>query len=200
MKERYLKVISKYETVQEYVTTTKAKLNLNIDKEKEIESMLSILFAFNEHMNIIIREKLENITNTALKSIFPDKEMSFHVMPNRTKRGTFYNVYIETNGMFTELFDAKGGGVIDVVAICLRITYLIKMKGILRQTLILDEPLKNLDANRINLAAAWLKHITEVFDIQFVMVTHIPALALATDPANVIEVKQVNGKSYITKG
>ena len=91
-----------------------------------IESALTQLFGFNEWINMLVRDKLESITNEALKNIFPDKEMSFRVVPNKTKRGIFYDLYIETNGVPTDLVDAKGGGVLDVIQMCLRITDLTK--------------------------------------------------------------------------
>lgn len=197
MKERYLKAIGKYEGLTERTIDLQKKVAVCADETMKIEQALSNLFGFNEWINGLVRAKLESITNAALKTIFPDKEMFFRVMPNRTKKGVFYDLYIETNGVPTDLFDAKGGGVLDVIQMCLRITYTIKMKGKIRQTLLLDEPLKNLDAERIGLAAGWLKNISSIFVIQFLIITHIPALTLTMENNGVVEVRYADGESKV---
>jgi hypothetical protein len=197
MKERFLKAVGKYEGLTERTKELQTKIEDSIIRVSLIEDALNNLFGFNEWINGLTRAKLESITNAALKTIFPDKEMYFRVMPNRTKKGIFYDLFIETNGVMTELLDAKGGGVLDVIQMCLRITYLNKMQGKLRQTLILDEPLKNLDAERIGLAAYWLKNISQIFGIQFIIVTHIPALTMTLEQDGIIEVRYADGQSHI---
>lgn len=197
MKERYLKILGSYEGIQRRTDDISKRVADQTEACSMIESALTQLFGFNEWINTLVRDKLESITNEALKNIFPDKEMSFRVVPNKTKRGIFYDLYIETDGVPTDLFDAKGGGVLDVIQMCLRITYLIKMKGKVRQCLLLDEPLKNLDANRIGLAATWIKQISMLFGIQFIIITHIPALTLTMENTGVIKVRLADGKSEV---
>ena len=163
----------------------------------KVENGMHVLFSFNEWINDTLKTQLENITNMALKSIFPEKDLSFRVMANRNKQGVFYDLYIETNNTLTRLLDAKGGGVLDVIQMCLRLTYLIRMKGKLRQFLLLDEPFKNLDGERVNLAIDWLCKITKEFDIQLLIVTHIPSLIFTVEDSGNIEVRYADGKSEV---
>lgn len=197
MKDRYLKAVGQYEGMGQRNEELKQRIHDTVTEANLLEESLSNLFSFNEWLNAMTRVKLESITNAALKTIFPDKEMSFRVVSNKTKRGVFYDLFIETNGVTTELLEAKGGGVLDVIQLCLRITYLTRMKGQLRQTLILDEPLKNLDVERIGYAAQWLKHISESLGTQFVVITHIPMLTMTLENTGVIEVRLVDGESRI---
>lgn len=199
MKEQYQKLIGKWDALKKRKSELDKKIIQGIIDCEHISQSLDVLFSFNGFMNQIVKNKLENITNAALKNIFPDKEMSFRVKANHTKRGVFYDLYIETNGVPTNLFDAKGGGVLDVVNMCLRITYIMKKKGLLRQVILMDEPFKNLDVERVTLASLWLKQVSETFGIQFLVVTHIPSLILSSNDTGNIEVRFVENKSVIVQ-
>jgi DNA repair exonuclease SbcCD ATPase subunit len=139
------------------------------------------LIGFSEYSRAIIKEKLEKIVNSALSSIFTDKSIKLLMVANRTKRGLEYDAYLETNGCLTPITDAKGGGVIDVVAISLKIAFLRLYRNFNRQILILDEPFKNLDSTRINNAVSWLKQISEKMGIQFIIVSHCKELIEKSD-------------------
>lgn len=85
-------------------------------------------------------------------------------------------MFVETDGVITPLFDAKGGGILDVVTMALRISFVRMFSANLRQTIILDEPFKNLDNERLRLAMEWLYQISQEMQIQFVIVTHEEAV------------------------
>ena len=74
----------------------------------EMENATNVLFNFNIWLNERTKTRLEGITNEALSLIFPDKTMKFHVTPNQTKKGVSYELSIETDGVMTDLLDAKG--------------------------------------------------------------------------------------------
>jgi hypothetical protein len=196
-KADYQKVIGKYEGLTQRTKDLQYRIKASIVQCEQIESSVDALFGFGSWINTVVKDKLESIANTALKSIFPDKEMFFRVVPNKTKKGLFYDLYIETNGVPTELLDAKGGGVLDVIQMCLRITYVSRLKGKLRQTILLDEPFKNLDAERVNLASQWLDQISKRLKIQFLIITHIPALILTVENSGRIEVRYADNKSEV---
>ena len=122
----------------------------------EMENATNVLFNFNIWLNERTKTRLEGITNEALSLIFPDKTMKFHVTPNQTKKGVSYELSIETDGVMTDLLDAKGGGVLDVIQICLRLTYILRLKNVTRQLVLFDEPFKNLDSERVGSAVEWL--------------------------------------------
>lgn len=196
-KADYQKVIGKYEGLTQRTKDLQKRIKSAIITCEQIETSVDALFGFGSWINTVVKDKLESITNAALKSIFPDKEMFFRVVPNKTKKGLFYDLYIETNGVPTELLDAKGGGVLDVVQMCLRITYVRRLKGKLRQTILLDEPFKNLDAERVNLASQWLDQISKRLKIQFLIITHIPSLILTVENSGRIEVRYADNKSEV---
>lgn len=148
-----------------------------LKKEIELTSKTKeFLIAFSEYSRSNIKDKLETLANTALKAIYQDTQIIFKIIPDRNKRGLYYNNYLETDGILTPLEDASGGGVYDVVSLSLRISFLKMFEGSLRQTMILDEPFKNLDVDRVKLAVEWLKVVSKQLNIQFIIVTHIETL------------------------
>lgn len=203
-------MINKFE---QRVNAIKYKVDMLISNKQDYESRISsleirnntldnvnqILYNFNIWLNEKTKSKLENITNEALKLIFPDKEMYFKVIPNQTKKGTSYELAIETDGITTDLLDAKGGGVLDVIQTCLRITYLLRFKGSIRQLIIFDEPFKNLDSERINSAVEWLVKISEMFDIQMFIITHIPSMIIPSSKMVSYEMRLKDNSSEIIK-
>ena len=169
---------------------------LKIEKEK-IQNLEAVEFLTNfaEYIREGIKVKLEGLANSALRAIFPDKDMLFRLIGKKTKTGLQYDLYIETDGDITPLHDAKGGGVLDVISIALRISYLKMYQGSLDQVLFLDEPFKNLDEERIVNASEWLHKLSQELSIQFIIVTHISELATHSD--KLFRVSMVNGVSNV---
>lgn len=157
-----------------------------ISKEKamseiqgEIELMRQarqFLLSFSENLRDKVKERLESIVNTALKAVFTDEQNEFKIIPRQTKNGVMYDLFGVTNGKITPLQDSNAGGLLDIVAMALQIAFLRLFSNRLRQTMILDEPFKNLDKRRIVLACQWLKLVSVEFEIQFIIVTHLDDL------------------------
>ena len=187
----------------ESMLTNKEDYTRRIEQAKtrteEFGKAIDVLYNFNIWLNEQAKTRLESITNEALKLVFPDKSMIFHVIANQTKKGVTYELNIETDGVTTELLDAKGGGVLDIIQTCLRITYLLRLKNRQRQFILFDEPFKNLDSERVNTAIEWLNRVSEVFGIQMLIITHIPSLIIPNENNVVYEVRINNGKSEIHK-
>ncbi|MCK9319370.1 MAG: hypothetical protein M0P51_13475 [Methanoculleus sp.] len=197
---RLIKVQSYKEHLERTIKTSKEQVVLNEENLDKFSKALDFLYSFSEFTRNEVKSKLENLSNLALKAVFPDKKMEFKVIPNRNKKGLFYDLYINTDGKITPLKDCKGGGVLDIISLCLRISYLRIFKGSLRQVLILDEPFKNLDAVRLPFAIDWISITSKQMGMQMIIVTHLEDLIHKADKA--IKVEQENGisKVYEVKG
>ncbi len=193
LQARLIKVQSYKDHLLRTIKTSKEQVTLNEQNMDKISKALDFLYNFSEFTRNEVKSKLENLSNLALKSVFPDKVMKFKVIPNRNKKGLFYDLYIDTDGKITPLKDCKGGGVLDVISLCLRVSYLRIFKGSLRQVLILDEPFKNLDSVRLPAAIDWLSATAKQMKMQLIIVTHLEDLIHKADKA--IKVEQINGVS-----
>lgn len=192
IKGRYDSMVTNREDYTERIEQAKTRT-------EELSKAIDVLYNFNIWLNEQAKTRLESITNEALKLIFPDKIMTFHVVANQTKKGVSYELNIETDGVTTDILDAKGGGVLDIIQTCLRITYLLKMKNRIRQFLLFDEPFKNLDSERVNSAIEWLNRISDIFGIQMLIITHIPSLIIPNDNNVVYEMSIKGGHSEIRR-
>jgi len=192
---RFLKIKSHKEYLEKTAKDSKEQVILNESNLSKFSDALDFLYKFSEFTRNEVKTKLETLANLALSSVFTDKKMEFRVIPNRNKKGLFYDLYISTDGMITPLEDCKGGGVLDIISLCLRISYLRIFKGTLRQVLILDEPFKNLDDLRRPTAIEWLATTAKEMGIQLIIVTHLVDLIDCADKA--IRVEQVNGISKV---
>jgi len=171
MKNKAKELLRKFNDLISEKTRIIKKLDFLASELNLIVKTTMFLTSFSEYCRDKIKNKLEKLANSALNAIFQDKDMEFKIISNKTMRGLNYDLYIFTNGEITPLIDCKGGGVLDVISLSLKISFL-KMFSDLRQVMILDEPFKNLDAERINLAVEWLKEISTKLSIQFLIVTH----------------------------
>ena len=190
------------------VIRTYNQLVWNIDNNKtELEKLngqlvtisdaLYLLLAFSEATKNEVKSKIEGIANIALKTIFINKSMKFRIIPNKNKKGLYYVPYVETEGKITPLRNCKGGGVLDIISLCIRISYLRIFKSQLEQLLFLDEPFRNLDKTRLEIAVEWLNTISKEMKIQMVIVTHIEALMQLGDVS--YKLKESKGISTCTK-
>jgi len=166
------KLVERFDLIESSIMQLKQKISIVTETYELDTKTKAFLISFSENSRDLIKQKLENVVNSALEYIFSDKKITFILNPKITKRGVEYELYAESNGSFMPLESAKGGGVLDVCSIALRIAFLRLFRTRLRQTMILDEPFKNLDVERLENAVKWLKTISDKFEIQFIIVSH----------------------------
>lgn len=172
MLQKAVELIENYERLKQTLVDNKTKIEqIKRRYEKTLKSR-DFLIQFSMFVKEQIKNKTEELANSALRCIYNDKVMLFKIIPNQTKRGLQYDLFIETDGNMTPLLDCKGGGVLDVISMALLISFLIINSHKTDKVLILDEPFKNLDELRLNNAILWLKGISNEFGIQFIIVSH----------------------------
>jgi len=131
---------------------------------------------------------ISEITSLALEAVFDDPyalEVEFIRRRNKTECDLFF----ARNGERIKPMDASGGGAVDVATFALRIASWSMQNPRSRNTIILDEPLKNLDANRIERGSEMLKEVSKKLGIQFIIVTHETKLAAFADKIFEVEIK-----------
>jgi DNA repair exonuclease SbcCD ATPase subunit len=185
-------VLQRYASLKKEAETLKQKMKKLETDTNLIVNTTRFLTSFSEFYRDKIKNKIEKLANSALAAIFVDKEMEFRIIGNKTVRGLNYDIYIYTDKTLTPLKDCKGGGVLDVISLSLKISFL-KMFPNLRQTMILDEPFRNLDCKRIIPAVEWLREVSNKLGIQFLIVTHRDEMGEVADKQ--IHFELVNGKT-----
>ena len=123
---------------------------------------------------------IEDITSLALESVFDDPyELVVEFVERRNK--TECDLFFMRGKSKMDPLSASGGGTVDVAAFALRVASWSMEHPKLRNTIILDEPLRFLSQNHQEKASIMIKEISEKLGIQFIIITHESTLAAYAD-------------------
>ena len=92
--------------------------------------------------------------------------------------------------------DSRGGGVVDIVSMALRISFITQMKRRSSGPLILDEPGKHVSNDYIFNLGEFLRELSRSLDMQILMVTHNEYLKEISDSSQTVSIR--NGISKIS--
>ncbi|HHY42251.1 MAG TPA: ATPase [Thermoanaerobacterales bacterium] len=165
-----------------------------------LEQVRLLLQRASEYAREQIKQQIEMLVTHCLQFVFgPNLEFEIELSEVRGKTNaefyvvsTYDDVKIKTKPQ-----DARGGGVVDVISLALRIAVIQSTDLYKDGPLILDEPAKHVSNEYINNVAQFLKQISDVFHRQIIMVTHNQYLSEIADLAYKVELK--NGISEVTE-
>lgn len=145
---------------------------------------------------------ISEITSLALEAVFEDPyTLKVEFVERRNK--TECDLLFSRDGEDVNPMDATGGGAIDVASYSLRIASWSMLIPKLRNTIILDEPFKNLSKDMQDKASMMIKEVSKKLGIQFIIITHEEMLSSFADKTFMVHTKRkkINGKrrkvSYI---
>lgn len=121
------------------------------------------------------KRQIETIVTKCLQYVF-ETNIEFEIELNelRNKANAEFYVVNEIDGLTikTKPEISRGGGVVDIVSLALRIAFLQIHKPPIEGPLILDEPAKHVSEDYIYNVGEFLKQTSEMFNRQIIMVTH----------------------------
>lgn len=182
------------------------KLENKENELKKIEEMIDtleqvriLLQRASEYAREQIKQQIEMLVTHCLQFVFgPYLEFKIELSEVRGKADAeFYVISIFDNvKVKTKPQDARGGGVVDVISLALRIAVIQSTNYYSDGPIILDEPAKHVSNEYIGNVAQFLKQISEVFNRQIIMITHNQYLSEIADTAYRVELKE--GVSEVT--
>lgn len=143
-----------------------------------------------------LKGKLESLATMALQSVF---NRPYKLILNyEVRRGQpECDIFIEEEGQGAlDPMDEMGGGVVDVASLALRIVIWAISNPRPRPVMILDEPGKNVSRGFQPTYSKLFRELSKILGIQFIIVTHEPALAAEAD--RVFMVQKTNGISEVS--
>ncbi|MBA4494419.1 ATP-binding protein [Paenactinomyces guangxiensis] len=194
------------------LVSKKAKRDLHLQHLQEIEERWSecnnrrdlldkvrvLLQISSEHARLQAKQQLETLVTNALQYVFGSAfrfeiELSDH---GGNPTADFY-VVTEWEGQTikNKPQDSRGGGIVDVVSLALRIALIETVKPRLPGPIILDEPGKHVSEDYIVPMIEFLKSVGETFGRQIILVTHNTDLTESADTA--YHVRLSGGKSEV---
>lgn len=154
----------------------------------EIWRQVQILFAkSSEFARGQLKRRIEETVTAALQAVFMDDSLRFQVAIRTLGNQPAADWEVVSRYGDTEiansLEDARGGGIVDVVSIALRLAMMELSRPKPGGPIILDEPGKHVSAEYAPNLAYFLRQYAERTGRQIIMVTHNEALAEVADKA-----------------
>jgi DNA repair exonuclease SbcCD ATPase subunit len=175
--------ISKY---ADFLSEVKAEKKLLLEKVEEKSDSVNVLKVLvgdledaQEVMNLtgaLAQEEfegfIEGMVTEALQVVFGSGytfEMETKIVRNQPE--TY--LYVVEDGVKTPIKDDMvGGGLLDLISMVLRVVVWSIQTPRTRPVMILDEPGKNMDRNKIDQFVAMIRRFHELLGLQFIIVTH----------------------------
>ncbi len=165
------------------------KINVDI----ELLEKVSMLFQkTSEFAREQAKKQIETLVTKCLQYVFEsDIEFIIELDELRGKANAEFYVINEVQDTIikTKPELSRGGGVVDIISLALRIAFLQIHKPRIEGPVILDEPAKHVSEDFIFNVADFLKQTSEMFDRQIIMVTHNQHLSSIGTNAYRVELK-----------
>lgn len=132
--------------------------------------------------------QIENLVSRCLSYIF-EKEMNFKIeikIKNNNPAAKFFieeelDIDGEIKSFTYDIVDARGGGVVDIVSLALRISFIMLYENSLANIIVLDEPCKHVSEDYIHNVANFINEISEEYNKQIIMISHNAHLSAIGD-------------------
>lgn len=183
------------------------QLNENKVEAEKIQANLELL----EKVSILFQKtsqfareqakiQIETIVTKCLQFVFESNvKFVIEIEELRGKANAEFYVVNEIDDMIikTKPELSRGGGVVDIVSLALRIAFLQIHKPGIQGPLILDEPAKHVSEDYIFNVGDFLRHTSEMFNRQVIMVTHNQHLSAIS--SNSYRVSLLGSTSFVEK-
>lgn len=167
-------------------------------KELELLEKVTILFQkTSEYARRQAKRQIESLVTKCLQYVFEnDIDFVVELEELRNKANAEFYVITDSDGMVikTKPELSRGGGIVDIVSLALRIAFLQIHKPRIEGPLILDEPAKHVSEDYIYNVGEFLKQTSEIFGRQIIMVTHNNYLAAIGNKAYRVDYNQTVSK------
>lgn len=173
-------------------TENEAKALLLSQQVVSLEEAQAFLIQVAQDTQNHLRYHIQDIVQMALDVCFPNEylfQVEFEIKNGRTVAELFFL----KSGVRVNPLDSAGGGVVDVASFALRIAAW--ALSTTRPTIVLDEPFRFLSKDLQPKAGEILSALSSKLSLQFIMVTHNPALVDSAD--RVFEVSMVDKKTKV---
>ena len=164
----------------------------NLEDHKKVREVYQQAAIFTQEY---LEAHISQIVTHALQSVFYEKDISFKAQFDKKRNSSECNLSILDKGEEYDILEDKGFGVADIASFALRVAYI--LLDSVDNVLIMEEPMRNLDKQRMIYASKMIHELSHKLNIQFILVTHSEELTDAAD--NVITLKMKNDRTEIVQ-
>lgn len=159
------------EQIQQYIELVE-QIESDIDL---IEKVSVLLQSTSEFARNQAKLQVESLVTNCLQYIFENNaefEIEIEELYGKPNAEFYVLTKVEESIIKTKPELSRGGGVVDIISLALRIAFLQIYKPTIEGPLILDEPAKHVSEEYIFNVADFLMRSSELFNRQIIMVTH----------------------------
>jgi hypothetical protein len=164
--------------------------------QEVLEAVVGVLTAMSAAWRKHFEESLTLMVSRGLTLVLGEP-MRFIVESKARGNGIGVEFKLEQDGLETDILEAKGGTVVNLVNFLLRLAVVLATHPPLRRIVVLDEAFAHVSAEYVPALASLLRTLCDETGVQFLLVTHEPAYGDAADV--VYEVTQANRVSTFTR-
>lgn len=171
------------------------RLQVDVDRlfsdRETAERVSGVLGKLAAERDATARAQVESLVTAGLTAVFGDggEQLSFHLVESTLRNSTNIDFIVRTTKpdgevIETDVMSARGGGVAAVIGMLLRVVLILLTRQTgqpVSDTLVLDETLAMLSADRLEAASAFLRTLVDSAGLQVIMVTHQDPLTEAAD-------------------
>lgn len=198
LKNWYYSQKGKKEQLEESKNKLEERIDLSSDSIDIFEQVRILLQRTSDYAREQAKIRIESLVTNCLQYIFDSSiEFKIEVSEVRGRPEAEFFVISKIDGETVKMKpqEARGGGVVDIIALALRLAMLQCSSIDINGPIILDEPAKHVSDEYIMQVAEFLKQVSAMFDRQVIMVTHNKHLAEIADKA--LRIEQMEGKSVV---
>lgn len=193
--------MSNLKRYKDFLSSVKAEKKLLLgrleEREEERDEVVSLVEDLTDAQDVmnttmaLAQEEfegyIEGMVTEALQSVFGSKYV-FEIQTEVVRSQSETQFYVIEDGVRTPIKeDMVGGGLLDLISMVLRVVVWSVSVHRTRPIMILDEPGKNLDRNKIDLFVEMLRKFHELLGLQFIIVTHDKKLIDMADRAFLVK-------------
>lgn len=190
LKNFVLREQGKRDKLLEQLHDNKIQIEAIILDQELLEKVVILFQKTSEFARLQAKKQIETLVTKCLQYVFEnDIEFLIELDELRGKANAEFYVINSTDDMVikTKPELSRGGGVVDIISLALRIAFLQIHKPRIEGPLILDEPAKHLSEEYVFNVGDFLKQTSEMFNRQIIMVTHNQHLSAISNKAYRVE-------------
>lgn len=174
-KEKYHLNLGQKKAIEDNINRINNRINKLIENNEDLLLVDTLLKQTADFSREQASLQIKSIVTSCLKLVFNnDLEFEIELSQSRGKNSAeFFILERQDDNVYKyKLQDSRGGGVIDILSLALRLAFLLKYKPSIDGPLVLDEPAKHVSEDYIFNVSNFIKKVSEEFDKQIILISH----------------------------
>ncbi len=174
-KNKYQLSLGEKKSIDENIFRIEKKIERLLENSEELILVDTLLKQTADFSREQASVQIKSIVTSCLKLVFnSDMEFEIELSQSRGKNSAeFFIIEKQEDNVYKyKIQDSRGGGVIDILSLALRLAFLLKYSPSINGPLILDEPAKHVSEDFIFNVSNFIKKVSEEFDKQIILISH----------------------------